>query len=112
MTNTDVFAIDVSRLTPEQVEPGIRVHRLWRSSQAPSAARALVLDFAPGAVWPTVDVHEPGPEEVYIVSGQFEGLTTPDSHHGPGTFLHFEVGTSHQPGSSTGGRIFVFYPRG
>ena len=34
------------------------------------------------------------------------------SIHGPGTFLHFESGTSHTPSTETGGELFVYYPFG
>ena len=96
----------------DQITDLITVDRLWRAGDSPHSARALCVDFAPGAQWPGLDVHEPGPEEVYIVSGTFRGLTTPDSVHQAGTFLHFERGTSHSPSSPTGGRLFVFYPLG
>jgi quercetin dioxygenase-like cupin family protein len=96
----------------ELISDKIRLHRLWRSNDSATAARALCVDFDPGAQWPGLDVHEPGPEEVYVVSGTFCGLTGPDSVHHAGTFLHFEPGTSHSPSSPTGGRLFVFYPRG
>jgi quercetin dioxygenase-like cupin family protein len=98
---------------PEQiVGPGVSVRRLWRAGPGEDASRALIVDFEAGAQWPGVDVHEPGPEEVYIVEGTFLGLTGEGSIHGVHTFLHFERGTSHSPSSPTGGRLFVFYPEG
>lgn len=45
--------------------PGIAGRNLWSDG----TAKAAVVDIAPGAVWDGVEVHEPGPEEVYVVSG-------------------------------------------
>ena len=94
------------------VGDGIVVHRLYRSGPEPTARRALLVRFAPGAQWPGVDVHEPGPEDLYVVSGTFHGLTGPGSVHGPGTFLHLAAGTTHAPSTPTGGDLFVYYPEG
>lgn len=96
----------------EHLTDKIRLYRLWSAGTAPEDARALCVDFDAGGQWPGEDVHEPGLEEVYIVSGTFYGLTAPESVHHAGTFLHFERGTAHSPSSPTGGRLFVFYPRG
>ncbi len=54
----------------------IRVRTVW---QAPSGATAQVVEIDPGACWEGLDVHEPGPEEVYVVSGVFndEYVTIP-----------------------------------
>ena len=95
-----------------QVGAGIVVHRLHRSGPEPDARRALLVRFAPGARWPGDDVHEPGPEDVYIVSGTFHGLAGAGSVHGPGTFLHCAAGTRHSPFTPTGGDLFVYYPAG
>jgi hypothetical protein len=100
---------DVER---SEVGNGIVVHRLYRSGPEVDARRALVVRFPPGARWPGIDVHDPGPEDVYVVSGVFLGLTGEGSTHGPGTFLHFDAGTSHAPSTETGGDLFVYYPAG
>jgi ChrR Cupin-like domain len=91
---------------------GIVVYRLYRSGPEPDARRALLVTFPPRSRWPGVDVHEPGPEDVYVVSGTFHGLTGAGSTHEAGTFLHFEAGTSHSPSTDTGGELFVYYPAG
>jgi hypothetical protein len=95
-----------------EVGNGIVVHRLYRSGPEADARRALLVKFPAGSRWPGVDVHEPGPEDVYVVSGTFHGLAGEGSTHGPGTFLHFEAGTSHSPSTDTGGELFVYYPAG
>jgi len=91
---------------------GIVVHRLYRSGPEPTARRALLVRFPPGARWPGVDVHDPGPEDLYVVSGTFRGLTAEESVHGPGSFVHLDPGTSHSPSTETGGDLFVYYPEG
>ena len=96
----------------ETVGAGIEVHRLYRSSAAPDARRALLVTFAPGTQWPGDDVHLPGPEDVYVVRGIFHGLAGARSMHGPGDFVHCDAGTRHSPSTDTGGELFVYYPAG
>ena len=84
----------------------IRVRTLW---QAPNGATAQVVEIDPGACWEGIDVHEPGPEEVYVVSGVFnDGVRD----YPAGSFIHNPRGSSHVPQSKTGCTIFVFYPEG
>lgn len=91
----------------EELFRGVRVRRLWRDEEGP--ARALVLEMDPGARWEGLDLHEPGPEEVYVVSGVFnDGVRD----YPAGTFIHHPTGTSHVPQSETGCTLFVFYPEG
>jgi hypothetical protein len=102
----------VGDVQTSEVGDGIVVHRLYRSGPAADARRAGLVTFPPGTQWPGDDVHDPGPEDVYVVRGTFRGLTGDGSVHGPGTFLHFEPGTSHSPSTATGGELFVYYPEG
>ena len=84
----------------------IRVRTLW---QAPNGAAAQVVEIDPGACWEGVDLHELGPEEVYVVSGVFnDGVRD----YPAGSFIHNPKGSSHVPQSKTGCTIFVFYPEG
>lgn len=86
--------------------PGIRLWSLWRGD---SGASAHVLEIDPGACWEGIDVHEPGPEEVYVVSGVFnDGVRD----HPAGSFIHAPAGSSHVPQSATGCTLFLFYPEG
>lgn len=94
------------------VGDGIVVHRLYRSGPERTARRALLVTFPAGSRWPGDHVHEPGPEEVYVVSGTFHGLSGDGSVHGPGTFLHCAAGSRHSPSTPTGGELFVCYPEG
>lgn len=84
----------------------VRVRTLWQSK---SGATAQVVEIDPGGCWEGVDVHDPGPEEVYVVSGVFnDGVRD----YPPGTFIHNPAGSSHVPQSLTGCTLFVFYPEG
>jgi quercetin dioxygenase-like cupin family protein len=94
------------------VGPGVSVRRLYRSDPSASARRAVVLEFEPGSRLPYVDVHAPGPEEVYVLSGTFHGLTGEGSEHQAGDFIHCDAGTEHQPFTPTGGALFIYLPEG
>lgn len=102
-------AIEAGYLESSSVrEPfaGVRVRTLWGERGGP---RALVLEMDAGARWEELDVHEPGPEEVYVVEGVFcDGAR----EYPAGTFLHHPVGSAHSPVTDTGCTLFVFYPEG
>lgn len=85
--------------------PGVRVRTLWQSGEK----RALEVEFDPGAQWPGVDYHVPGPEEVYVLSGDFDDGA---NVYRAGAFLHHPAGSSHSPRSVEGCRLFVFHPEG
>lgn len=89
-----------------EVFPGIRLRSLWKSS---AGAQAHVLEMDPGTSWPKRDVHEPGPEEVYVVSGTFNDGAR---DYPAGTFLHAPAGSWHVPQTTTGCTLFLFYPEG
>ena len=85
--------------------PGVTITELWSGG----VHRALRVELAPGASWPGVDYHVPGPEEVYVLSGEFiDG----DHRFAPGTFVHYPAGSSHIPRSENGCSLFVFYGEG
>ena len=85
---------------------GIRLRRLWKGA---NGASAQIVEIDPGCCWDGLDVHEPGPEEVYVVSGVFnDGLRS----YPAGTFIHNPAGSSHVPQSETGCVLFLFYPEG
>ncbi|NBE91890.1 anti-sigma factor [Nonomuraea sp. KC401] len=86
--------------------PGIRARMLW---QGDNGAKACVVEIDPGARWQGIDVHEPGPEEVYVVSGVFNDG---DRDYPAGSFIHAPAGSSHVPQSTTGCTLFLFYPEG
>jgi anti-sigma factor ChrR (cupin superfamily) len=85
--------------------PGVRVYELWSDG----TRRALQVELDAGAQWPGLDHHVPGPEEVFVLSGDFDDG---NARYPAGTFLHHPAGTSHSPVSETGCKLFVFYPEG
>ncbi|MCX0273503.1 cupin domain-containing protein [Nocardia zapadnayensis] len=86
--------------------PGIRLRSLW---SGPDGASAHVLEMTPGSRWEGVDVHRPGPEEVFVVSGTFnDGVRD----YPAGSFIHAPAGSWHIPQTVTGCVLFVFYPEG
>ena len=85
---------------------GIRVSALWEGE---NGAKAQALEMEPGTCWEGLDVHEPGPEEVFVVSGVFnDGVRD----YPAGSFIHAPAGSSHVPQSRTGCVLFLFYPEG
>lgn len=44
--------------------PGIRIRVLW---QGANGAKAQILEIDAGAKFTSLDIHTPGPEEVYVV---------------------------------------------
>src|SRR5262245_58814743 len=96
----------VTDVLPEQIYPGVGVHRLWKGV---NGAHAIIVEIQPGHSFLELDVHEPGPEEVYVVSGIFnDGVRD----YPAGSFIHNPAGSSHVPQSKTGCVLFVFYPEG
>ncbi|MGH7335474.1 MAG: cupin domain-containing protein [Candidatus Rokuibacteriota bacterium] len=89
-----------------EIFPGIRQRILWRGA---NGAKAQILEIDAGGKFPTLDVHSPGPEEVFVVSGVFsDGV-----HDYPaGAFIHNPAGSAHVPQSKQGCVIFVFFPEG
>jgi anti-sigma factor ChrR (cupin superfamily) len=91
---------------PRELFRGIRLHTLWMGE---NGAKAQVLEMDPGTCWEGVDVHEPGPEEVFVVSGVFNDG---ERDYPAGSFIHAPAGSSHVPQSRTGCVLFLFYPEG
>lgn len=99
-------SVSVDESPVRELFPGIRLRPLWRG---PAGAHANVLEMEAGTSWPHRDVHEPGPEEVYVVAGTFND----GAHDYPaGTFLHAPAGSWHVPSTTTGCTLFLFYPEG
>jgi anti-sigma factor ChrR (cupin superfamily) len=90
----------------EELFPGIRARPLWSGL---GGARAIVLEIDPGSCWQGIDVHEPRPEEVFVIAGTFnDGIRD----YPAGSFIHAPAGSSHVPQSVTGCTLFVFYAEG
>jgi len=46
--------------------PGIIARTTWADKDN---SKAMFVDFAPVSKWHGIDLHEPGAEEVYVISG-------------------------------------------
>lgn len=93
--------IDVDEVAPIVVGPGC----LRRDLPSRPGVRVWVVDMEPGARWPYVDNHDAQGEDVVVMSGE---LIEGEARFGPGTYLHFGPGSSHQPRTETGVRLFGF----
>jgi anti-sigma factor ChrR (cupin superfamily) len=101
-----VVAAKWQEIPAVQIFPGIRKRNLWKGRDG---ARALIVEIDPGAKFGQLDVHAPGPEEVYVVSGVFnDGV----HDYSAGTFIHNPAGSAHLPQSKEGCVLFVFFPQG
>ncbi|CAM3110916.1 Anti-sigma factor [Tsukamurella hominis] len=99
-------AVRPTDVAAQEVFPGIHIQVLWRGD---NGATAAVVRIAPGAKWGKDDVHSPGPEEVYVVSGVFNDG---QRDYPEGTFMHAPARSWHVPQSEQGCTLFVFYPEG
>ena len=90
----------------EMIYSGFSTRVLWSE---PNGRKALIFEISPGAVYPVLDVHAPGAEEVFVISGTFcDGKNS----YPAGTFIHHPAGTSHIPQSIDGCVLFVYFPEG
>lgn len=85
---------------------GITERVLWEGE---GGKRALVYEFKAGAVFPGIDVHESGPEQIYVISGAFSDGR---EEFQAGSFLHLPKDSAHAPKSDTGCVLLVLYPEG
>lgn len=89
-----------------QLYEGVTLQILWEDE---SGAKAQIVEIEAGAKFQDLDVHETGPEEVFVLEGTFnDGVRD----YPTGTFIHNPVGSSHLPQSETGCKLFVFFPEG
>src|SRR5918992_1500437 len=65
---TDIVHVNQNEVAPREIYPGVRRRLLWRAA---NGAKAQILEIDPGASFLKLDVHHPGPEEIYVVSGIF-----------------------------------------
>lgn len=96
-----LLPIRVESVEPIEVGPGC----YRRDLPSHGAVRVWVVDITPGSQWPHVDCHGDAGEEVYVVSGE---LIEGERRFGPGTYVLFGPGSSHQPRTETGVRLFGF----
>lgn len=91
---------------PVELLPGITERMLWEGE---NGKRAAVYEFASGAEFPGIDLHESGPEQIFVISGVFEGGK---EDYREGDFIHQPKNSSHAPKSHTGCTLLVMYPEG
>ncbi len=101
-----VVATNWQDIEPEEGAPGITQRVLWLGEDN---KRVVVVEFQPGSVYPELDIHDPGPEQVFVISGVFNDGK---NDYKAGTFIHHPVGTSHIPQSKTGCVLLVVFPEG
>lgn len=105
--NTPAYVWSAVQDAPvRELFPGIRLRPLWSGD---NGAKAYVLEMDANTCWQGVDVHEPGPEEVFVVSGVFNDG---DRDYPAGSFIHAPAGSSHVPQTTVGCTLFLFYPEG
>jgi anti-sigma factor ChrR (cupin superfamily) len=101
-----VVSAQWQNIPAHEIFPGIRKRALWQDA---NGAKAQILEFDAGARFTTLDIHAPGPEEVFVVSGVFnDGV----NDYPAGSFIHNPAGSAHIPQSKQGCVIFVFFPEG
>lgn len=96
----------VAEASARELFPGIRLRPLWTGS---NGAKAYFLEMDADSRWQGQDVHDPGPEEVFVVSGTFNDGAR---DYPAGTFIHAPAGSWHIPQTATGCTLFLFYPEG
>ncbi|WP_194816860.1 cupin domain-containing protein [Nocardia sp. XZ_19_385] len=94
-------ATHIDEIAAADIGPGIQVREL----PGTIGIRPWVIDLAPGAEWPDIDVHTTYGEAYYVIEGT---VRDGDKDYGPGSYLFFEPGTSHRPSTETGARAFGF----
>jgi len=97
--------ISAADVPARELFPSIRLRTLWKGG----VASAHVLEMDPGSSWQGIDVHDPGPEEVFVVDGVFNDG---ERDYPAGSFIHAPAGSSHVPQSAAGCTLFLFYPEG
>jgi anti-sigma factor ChrR (cupin superfamily) len=89
-----------------ELYPGVRKRTLHQDS---TGFKMLVVEIDAGSRFLELDVHEPGPEEVFVLTGVFnDGVRD----YPAGTFIHNPRGSSHVPQSSGGCTLLVIFPQG
>lgn len=101
-----VVSVNWQDVPEKEIFPGIR-KRILRKAKSGFIAQILEIDA--GAKFTQLDVHEPGSEEIFVVSGVFnDGV-----HDYPaGTYIHNPAGSAHIPQSETGCVLLVCFPDG
>ncbi len=92
-----IHAVHVDDIPPVEVCPGI----VRRPLPASSFARAWLIDFEPGSVWPAVDHHR-AEERYFVLDGE---IIDNGQRLRAGSYVVLAPGSSHRPLTETGARI-------
>jgi hypothetical protein len=103
---TKIVFVNQAEVAAREIYPGVRKRLLW---QGANGAKAQILEIDAGAGFLKLDVHHPGPEEIYVISGTFNDGAR---DYPAGCFVHNPAGSSHLPQSREGCVLFVFFPEG
>jgi anti-sigma factor ChrR (cupin superfamily) len=88
--------------------PGVR-RRTLHASETPGGPRILQVEMDAGKMFLDLDVHNSGPEYIYVV----EGVFSDGAHEYPrGTFIRYPAGSSHIPQSKSGCKLIIILPSG
>ncbi|MHA4773468.1 cupin domain-containing protein [Streptomyces sp. MSC1_001] len=96
----------VDQAPQQQVTDGIAV-KMLREGDDNSALSAMLIEFAPGAVFGK-EIHE-RQEVLFVLEGEFHDG---ERVHPAGTLITAQEGSTHWPQSQTGCRLLVLYPHG
>ena len=88
---TKIVYVNERDVAAREIYPGVRKRVLW---QGPNGAKAQLLEIDAGAKFLKLDVHHPGPEEIYVISGTFNDGAR---DYPAGSFVHNPAGSSHLP---------------
>jgi len=103
-----VFDVQVNSVAPVELYPGVRLRTLL-SSDLLMGTKIQYVEIDPGGRFLGLDVHRPGPEEVFVLEGVFnDGVWD----YPAGSLIHNPAGSSHIPQSKTGCRLLVLLPQG
>jgi anti-sigma factor ChrR (cupin superfamily) len=101
-----VTSTNWKEIQSKEVATGIFERVIWEGDDG---KKAVVFEFNPGAIYPGIDQHGPGPEQIYVISGIFSDGR---EDHVEGSFINNPTGTSHIPQSKKGCVVLVTYPEG
>ncbi len=101
-----VSSVNWKDLPKNEVAPGIFERLIWSGKQG---KRAIIFEFRAGSKFPGLDIHESGPEQVYVISGIFNDGR---DDHPEGSFINSPLGSAHVPQSKEGCIVLVLFPEG
>ena len=101
-----VSSTNWKNLPSNEIATAIYERILWSGD---NGKRAIVFEFKAGAKFPGIEVHEKGPEQIYVISGVFNDGR---ENHDEGAFINNPIGSAHVPQSQQGCVVLVIYPEG